>query len=629
MQAAPTLDQFLDLLRRVTPEAYSDPYFEDPTGQIALYRGWAQTFAILSQKVERAASRQLLIPAPGFEPPSSSSRATMTVVLRRTRDLGSGLLIGTAAAQLEGPNERIYVNAETVRWLPNDPEGEKTVEFVSTVIGEPGNAEWLGDDDGFIIDESTGLPALDVTDFRDLSDDRTGTMAVLDVIAGQLSTIRDEGRIPTFREGDVGLYLRINNASNVANIGRVLRVVGYSISAVQDPPDSGLYPRTLILDDGPQAVLIYSAKLDDGGVFTDFTTQAQSPDADDVPLLPSPLAVGDAFYIGALEQFLRVDLELTQRAYGDFSLAFEIWDGAAWVAVPNLADETLEFGAAEGTRSISFAQPAAWVSVVVDGVDAFWLRARCTAVVSLTQQPLAGQIVTYYGPTLAVEATPGEVAWSILDWLDLGVAIVSMTAPAGGRDNDLGMLAVERGYFQEVGETDEDFRYRIRQLPAAVSPNEIRRGIRRILEPYGITSDVIDTQPGISKSFFGLFCDVPVSLAPDIVSACDLYGPGDLFPTNTTFLLIDDIGGAKWHFWALVPAPTLGEFGCFCDSTVPVFFVPGPDLYFDSAADYALCDGGPWLSELLYRRVAEYLDAAKMLGISWDFLIRDVDPCAV
>lgn len=630
MRPAPTLDDFLDLLKRVTPEEYWEASFGAPDDSIAsaMYRGWAGMYAILSQKILRAGSRQLLIPQPGLEPPTSARRATMTVTLRRSRDLNTGLIMDSGAAELQGPNLRVYANGDRAHWLPNDTEPVKTITFVSEVIGEPGNAEWLGDADGFIVDESTGQPALEVMNFRPLSDQRSGTEATLGVVAGQLSTITDEGRIPTFRELDVGLYLRIDSALNATNIGRMFRVVGYSISPVMDP-GSGLFPRTLILDDGPQAQLIFSAKLDDGGVFADFTAQAQSYAADDVPLLPSPLSVNDAFYFGATLPFYRLDVHLTQRAFGDFTLVREIWDGAVWVAIVETADETNGYMAAEGEHAIAWEQPAAWSTTTVDGVLAYWMRARVTAAVSLTQQPLAGLLIPYIGEPLAVEATPGLVAWTILDWLDLGVVIESMTAPAGGRDDDLAMLATERGYFQEPGETDDDFRYRIRELPAAVTPNNIRRGIRRILEPYGIASDVIDMQPGLAKSFVGLYCDVPTDLAPDIVSATDMYQPGDLFPVNQTFLVSPEVGSLKWHFFAKVPAPSLGMFGCFCDSEPPVFFVAGPDQYFGNGCDFAFCDGGPWLSELLYRRVAEYLEQAKMFGISWSFLVADVDPCEV
>lgn len=629
MQRAPTLAQFLDILRRVTPASYHEQYLQDPRGAIALYRGWARTFALLSQRIERAASRQLLIPAPGFEPPSSARRATMTVVVQRSRDLDVGLLIGSRCATLEGPNVRRYENDSPVRWLPGDPEHRKTVTFESTLIGEPGNAEWLGNEDGLIVDPNTGRPNLRVTDLVSQSDQRSGTGAVLEVNPGELSTITDEGRIPTFRDGDVGLYLRIDYASELANLGRLLRVVGYSISPVESPPGSGLYPRTLILDDGPQAHLAHAVLLDDGGVIANLTALAQSPDAGDVALLPDPLAAGDALYVGAQSKFSQIEFSLSQRAYGDYTLVHEVWDGAAWVEPVGLVDGTLAFQADEGVRSISWDTSATtWAATAVDGITAYWIRVRCTATTSLSQQPLAGQVITYLEAPLQPELSPGEVSWSILDWRDLGVEIVSMTAPAGGRDDDLRLLGDERGYVQEPGELDEDFRHRIRQLPAVVSPNAIRRGVRRILEPYGIPSDVIDTQPGLAKSFKGLFCDTPVEFAPTLVAACDMYEPGHQFPTDDTQLVLSDIGGDRWHFWCCVPPPSLGQFGAFADSPA-VYWLPGPDAYFGSACDYAFCDGSPWISAMIYRRVARYLDQAKMAGISWSFLVRRVDPCAL
>ena len=69
-----------------------------------------------------------------------------------------------------------------------------------------------------------------------------------------------------------------------------------------------------VLGDIPIPVLIEHAQLDDGGAFTDYTTEARESTVDDVPLLPAAPAVNDAFYFGASSPFAFVDLDISTPA---------------------------------------------------------------------------------------------------------------------------------------------------------------------------------------------------------------------------------------------------------------------------------------------------------------------------
>lgn len=135
------------------------------------------------------------------------------------------------------------------------------------------------------------------------------------------------------------------------------------------------------------------AKLEDGGVFTDYTTEINEATANDVHLLPvctnGGLVIGDAFYCGLDRVWDQWWLEIGQAGVGNYALAHEYWNGA-WVALAGLIDNTSEFTVA-GKHNIKWTRPGDWALHVVDGLNRYWMRARVTAVVTYTLQPLGTQ----------------------------------------------------------------------------------------------------------------------------------------------------------------------------------------------------------------------------------------------
>jgi hypothetical protein len=628
----PSRDDFVRTIEVTTDAFYFDRIFDNETAPVnetaQIYRGNARHLAELANVMSRGATRQFFHVPPGFEPAGPAVRATMVMTLERTQDLDEHLILVSGRITAEGPRGRVYRSMADEEWFGDDPdEAPRAVELTCELIGEAGNLDYLADADGNLT-----IPGVDPTepdtaivDLQDLSQMRSGIRGVLTVAAGEVSTLTDDGAAPTFSPSDVGLYLRINFAGNANNIGRVLRIIDYEQSTVADPMSTNMFPRTVTLEDGAVPQLIGAAQLDDGGLFTVLTTEARSETADDVPLLPAVPAVGDAFYFGASERFDFLDVVVTTALAGTLELTWEYWDGATWQTMPDLIDDTNSFQKV-GRRSVSWSTPGAWASVVVNGLDFFWLRSRVSSFTSQAQQPLAGRcIVGIADPLLPDPLDPqgnGQVSWTILDATDLGLSITEMTAPAGGRDDDLGLKIAERGVVRRVGESDEALRIRASRFANVVSPTLLEREVNQILQPFGLAGQIVDPGDG----FLGLFWDTPISFAPDLVGAWDLYGPGDLFPTDLTMLPLSDLE-AKWNFFVCVPPPTLGEFGTAWDEGPPSVYVDTYAEFLGQAWDYAFLDGYPWLSAALYKSVYERVKAAKGGGIRFTLIQCDVPTC--
>lgn len=141
------------------------------------------------------------------------------------------------------------------------------------------------------------------------------------------------------------------------------------------------------------------ATVDDGGVFTDFTSESEDT-TNTVDLLPSTPVTNDAFYFGQLLVFDRITLNITQiLSSGTVTLAWEYWNGSAWTALTAL---TASQGAtanthlaltATGVQIEAFDLPTDWAAVAVDGgTSMFFVRMRVTAASSPVTQLQATRV---------------------------------------------------------------------------------------------------------------------------------------------------------------------------------------------------------------------------------------------
>lgn len=501
IKRAPTKDEILDLLKRVTEPSYHTPIIDDPRGSIAVYRAMACEAAVVAQKAFRSQQSLFILtyPTQGEPPASSLNRATMTVNLTRTRDRDQGRIAEIGSIILFGPQGRTYINSEQAEWVPFDSSDDKPVEFVSENPGYVGNLEHLADANGLLTDQdgtpSTGIVGLVV------QSGQSNDLASIVAVPGSNSQLADDGTPDVFSENMVGLYVEITAATTAANVGRILKIVGYEQPGVEDPSGGGLFPRRIQVDDGPIRTQIFSVQADDGGVFTDETAAARSNTIDDITLLPVAPATGDAYYFGAGTTFPQVELTISQAGVGVWTLTWEYYDGTSFVAIPGVVDSTVGFTGA-GINTVSFAIPGDWTTTAVNSVTAFWVRARVSAFASITTQPLGSIAYTFNSTPLTPEA--GSVSWIIRDWIDLFFEITRIEAPTGGTDDMLRMLGEERGVFQARNEADDDFRQRVARLTDVVSPNAINRVLNRALFPFNLLGEAVD----VGSGFDGWFWDV-------------------------------------------------------------------------------------------------------------------------
>ena len=116
----------------------------------------------------------------------------------------------------------------------------------------------------------------------------------------------------------------------------------------------------------------------DALVWKNYTSQLVSTTLDDVWLLPSVEYINDAFYFGASDMsFAEIKLKIDSVPTGG-SIAWEYWNGTAWGAIPGVIDNTNGY-IVTGTNSITYTKPGDWEKTIVNGIEAWWIRARCIA----------------------------------------------------------------------------------------------------------------------------------------------------------------------------------------------------------------------------------------------------------
>ena len=126
------------------------------------------------------------------------------------------------------------------------------------------------------------------------------------------------------------------------------------------------------------------ALLDDGGSFTDYTTEFSNSELNDVPLMPATEAINDAFYFGSEDKFDIISLDIETAGVGT-AITWEYWNGSSWASL-SVTDGTSGF-AVSGVNEVSFTIPANWVTTTVNGSDLYWVRSRVSAA-SFTTQPI-------------------------------------------------------------------------------------------------------------------------------------------------------------------------------------------------------------------------------------------------
>ena len=144
---------------------------------------------------------------------------------------------------------------------------------------------------------------------------------------------------------------------------------------------------------GTNRIAIKGAAQDDGGVFTNYTSEAQSGTESDVLLLPATPTVNDAFYLGFDIPAGMSTVDIGVAGVGSWAVTWEYYDGSSWTALTNVDDRTSAFSIL-GRNIITWNVPSDWATSTVVSTSAYWVRGRVTSISSITTQP-KGSLIQY------------------------------------------------------------------------------------------------------------------------------------------------------------------------------------------------------------------------------------------
>lgn len=569
---------------------------EDVDGGVLL-RGVAHAIAALDNDFTSRLQGMYLHPhATQTDIPATGPRPTRFVaVLRAEGELGTAISAPAGKIRMLGPNGRVYVNETPILWRRKDPFPSKAVLFRGLTDGKDHDLRFLAADQ-----ENPNAIPVEYLQLQDLSRSRTNQGGSLVAYEGS-TALKDTGEPAVVESDDESLYVQILAATDPAAVGRTLQIMAFKWPGVEEPTGSELFPGYASVDDISTPIEPISALLDDGGAFTDYTAPITT-EAALVPLVPAAPAVDDAFYFGSPDPIAALQLQLDTVSLSDWTIAWEIWNGVAWVTPPTLIDGSGGWRAVYSPRievgSIALQAPA-----VVNGVTAYWLRARVAAIGVFNTQPTARwAFIGAYQP-LALEA--GSITWRLLDWKDRGLVLQSVTLAEGGRDADLDLHGEDRRIPREDGEQDLDYYRRISTAADIASPKALLRAVNRHLQPTGKTGRVID----VGNEVLGFYWDIDF---------WDYYGPGDKYPENQWKLYLSH-WEAFGHFYVLVPWLADGEFGMFWDNGPYKYLAPN-NKFVGPFWDEGFMDGYAVTAATVYKNIYKDVDDRKAGGVTWTLI---------
>ena len=597
-----TRDELFQALLSLVPQAEQDGMQTE--NNLPVYQAVAHGLGQISARRLRKSEAEFLLPhsLQKGTPAAFLRRARFKVQITRTGNTDLALFAQPGAIVMEGPDGRLYVNTEPVDYARRDENPVREVIFGCIVPGEVGNLEFLINDDLNVpLGKPEGWIPPEYVALSNQSRGRSNRGASAILSEGTIA-LKDTGKPAVFELGDAGLYVEILDSTDVDNIGRIWRIRDHRWPGIEEPANSNIRPTIALLDDNHVREEFHFAQQDDGGVFTVYTAGLNDYAELDVPLLPAAPADGDAFYFAAVAPINEIDLRIDQPGAGEWDLIWEVWDGFVWVTPADVLDGTSGFRISGRVHvgGTDMQNPT-----TVNGLGpTYWVRARVANFVSITAQPIAG-----YGYPLCYESMHvelGTVEWIVRDWRDLGFTITSLQQITLGRDDDLGLIGDNRGMYPEQGETEEQFRRRVAQLPDVVTPAALNRVVNRLLAPLKLKSRVID----IGDEVLGFFFDE---------DAFDYYEPGYVYPLSPWKLLLD-MTETYGHFYVLVPWIAGGDFGIFFDIG-PSIYLPDKGLYLGPCWDDGFMDGfSPVASYNVYPNIYREMKRRKLGGVSFTLI---------
>lgn len=128
---------------------------------------------------------------------------------------------------------------------------------------------------------------------------------------------------------------------------------------------------------------------------TNETADANDSGADDFQFLPNPANSPDAIYFMADHQFRILAINVGTAATTTIPIVWEYFNGASYVPVPGVQDNTSAF-TKTGTRTVSWDAPSDMSSTTVDFFSGYVVRARVTDTITVGTVALGTQ--AWYEP---------------------------------------------------------------------------------------------------------------------------------------------------------------------------------------------------------------------------------------
>ena len=214
---------------------------------------------------------------------------------------------------------------------------------------------------------------------------------------------------------------------------------------------------------GTNRIVVKGAAQDDGGVFTNYTSEAQSAAASDVVLLPAAPATDDAFYFGFDIPAGMSTIDIDVAGVGTWAVTWEYYDGSSWTSLNDVDDRTSAFSIL-GRNIVTWTVPADWSTTTVVSISAYWVRARVSSFSSISIQPLGSLIQYETGEWWSwVETLPVDTQEQITLYLGggskrlyhqifsgaAGISLADATALEPG--NTFSVMVRGRSHFEDLG----------------------------------------------------------------------------------------------------------------------------------------------------------------------------------
>jgi hypothetical protein len=115
------------------------------------------------------------------------------------------------------------------------------------------------------------------------------------------------------------------------------------------------------------------------------------PAAGELNLLSTTPAVNDEylFAFDSVYDAYHLDLVGSNQGVGVWTIEWRYWTGAGWTPFVWTVDGTAQFTAAVGAQVVSWVFSGGWVKTTYNNINAYWVRARLSAFVSMAAQPRA------------------------------------------------------------------------------------------------------------------------------------------------------------------------------------------------------------------------------------------------